>query len=51
MCLNFNCLNETCFLVCWKVSSVVPVSKNPGERSTAKKGHPVSLLSMVSKRF
>ena len=30
------CLKEACFLDCWKVSSVVPVFKNVGERSTAK---------------
>ena len=29
------CLNEPCFLDCWKVSSVVPVFKNVGERATA----------------
>ena len=36
---------------CWKVSSVVPVFKNVGERSTAKNYHPVSLLSVASKVF
>ena len=45
------CLNESCFPDCWKVSSVVPVFKNVGERSTAKNYHPVSLLSVVSKVF
>ena len=30
------CLKETCFPDCWKVSSVVPVFKNVGERPTAK---------------
>ena len=30
-----NCLKESCFPDCWKVSSVVPVFKNVGERSTA----------------
>ena len=34
-----------------KVSSVVPVFKNVGERSTAKNYHPISLLSVVSKVF
>ena len=29
------CLKESCFAGCWKVSSVVPVYKNVGERSTA----------------
>ena len=45
------CLKESCFPDCWKVSSVVPVFKNVGERSTAKNYHPVSLLSVVSKVF
>ena len=31
------CLKESCFLHCWKVSLVVPVFKNVGEMSTAKK--------------
>ena len=43
------CLNESCFPDSWKVSSVVPVFKNAGERSTAKNYCPVSLLSVVSK--
>ena len=41
------CLKESCFLDCWKVSSVVPVFKNVGERSTAKNYCPVSLLWLV----
>ena len=41
------CLKESCFPDCWKVSSVVPVFKNVGERSTAKN----YLLSVVSKVF
>ena len=45
------CLKESCFQDCWKVSSVVPVFKNVGERSTAKNYRPVSLLSVVSKVF
>ena len=45
------CLKEFCFPDCWKVSSVVPVFKNVGERSTAKNYRPVSLLSVVSKVF
>ena len=45
------CLKESCFPDCWKVSSVVPVFKNVGERSTAKNYLPVSLLSVVSKVF
>ena len=43
------CLKESCFPDCWKVSLVVPVFKNVGERSTAKSHRPVSLISMVSK--
>ena len=46
-----NCLKESCFPDCWKVSSVVPVFKNFWERSTAKNYCPVSLLSVVSKVF
>ena len=46
-----NCLKESCFPDCWKVSLVVPVFKNVGERSTAKNYRPVSLLSVVSKVF
>ena len=45
------CLNESCFPGSWKISLVVPVFKNVGERSTAKNYHPVSLLSVVSKVF
>ena len=45
------CLNESCFPDCWKVSLVVPVFKNVGERSSAKNYHPVSLCSVVSKVF
>ena len=44
-------LKESCFPDCWKVSSVVPVFKNVGERSIAKNYRPVSLLSVVSKVF
>ena len=43
------CLKESGKPDCWKVSSVVPVFKNVGERSTAKNYCPVSLLSVVSK--
>ena len=46
-----NCLKESCFPDYWKVSSVVPVFKNVGERSTAINYRPVSLLSVVSKVF
>ena len=45
------CLKESCFPDCWKVSSVVPVFKNVGERSTAKNYRPVSFLSVVGKVF
>ena len=45
------CLKESCFPDCWKVSSVVPVLKNVGERSTAKSYCPARLLSVVSKVF
>ena len=45
------CLKETCFPDCWKVSSVVSVFKNVGERSTSKKYRPVILLSVVRKVF
>ena len=45
------CLKKSCFPDCWKVSSVVPVFKNVGERATAKNYRPVSLLSVVSKVF
>ena len=45
------CLKEFCFPDGWKVSSVVPVFKNVGERSNAKNYCPVSLLSVVSKVF
>ena len=45
------CLKESCFPDCWKVSSVVPVFKNVGERSKAKNYRAVSFLSVVSKVF
>ena len=45
-------LKESYFPDCWKVSSVAPVFKNVGERSTAKNYlPPVSLLYAVSKGF
>ena len=43
------CFKESCFPGCWKVSSVVPVFKNVGERFTTKNYRPVSLLSVVTK--
>ena len=45
------CLKDSCFLDCFKVSLVVPVFKNVGERSKAENYHPVNLLSVVSKVF
>ena len=45
------CLQEFCFPDCWRVSSVVLVFKNVGERSTAKNYCPVSLFSVVRKVF
>ena len=45
------CLKESRFPDCWKVSSVVHVFKNVGERSTAKNYRPVSLLSVASNVF
>ena len=45
------CLKESFFPHCCKVSSVVPVFKNVGERSTTKNCCPVSLLSVMSKVF
>ena len=45
------CLKESCFPDCLKVSSVVPVFKNVGERSAAKNYRHVSLLSVISKAF
>ena len=45
------CLKESCFPECWKISSVIPVFENVGERFTAKNYCPVSLLSVASKVF
>ena len=45
------CLKESCFPDCVKVSSVVPVFKNVGERTTAKNYRPPCLLFVVSKVF
>ena len=45
------CLKESCFPHCWKVSSIVPIFKNIGERPVAKNYRPVSLLSVVSKVY
>ena len=43
------CVKESCLPDCWKVSLVVPIFKNVGEKSAAKNCCPVSLLSAVSK--
>ena len=45
------CMKESCFQDCWKVSTVVPVFKNIGERSTPKNYCPVTFLSAVSRVF
>ena len=45
------CLKEFCFPDCLKVSLVVPVFNNVGERSTAKNCRPVCNFSVVSKVF
>ena len=45
------CPKESCFADSCKISLVVLVFKNIGERSTAKNYCPVSLLSVVSKVF
>ena len=44
-------LKESCFPDCWKISLVVPVFKNVGERPTAKNYCPTSRVSVVSKVF
>ena len=45
------CLKESCFPDCWKISLVVPVFKNFGQRPITKNYRPVSLLPAVSKVF
>ena len=45
------CLKVSCFLDCWNISSVVPVFKILGERSTAINYCHISILSVVSKVF
>ena len=42
-------LRKSCFPDCWKLSTEVPVFNNVGEKSTAKKYHPISPLAVVSK--
>ena len=44
-------LNESFFPGFWKISSMVPVFRKVGERSTAKNYRTVSLLPVVSKVF
>ena len=44
------CLKESCFPDCCKIL-VVPIFKNVGERSTAKKYRPVRVVSVVSTVF
>ena len=45
------CLKESCFPDCWRVSSVVPVFKNVGERSTAKKYHSLVVSDRTARAF
>ena len=45
------CLEGSCFLECWKVSLVVPVFKNVGERSTAKNYRPKVFEKLVNNRI
>ena len=51
--LNFSisAIRSLCFPDCSRVSSVVPVFKNIGERPTVKNYSSVSLLSVISKVF
>ena len=44
-------MKEFCLPHCWKVSSLVPVFKNVGERSTVKNCQPVRLLCVINKIF
>ena len=44
-----NCLKESCFPDCWKVTLVARVFKNVGERSTAKNYHRVSFFLWLVK--
>ena len=45
------CLKKLLFPDCWKVSLVVPIFKNVGERSSAYNYRRLSLLSVVIKAF
>ena len=44
-------LKQSYFPDCWKVSSVVPLFKHAGKKSTAKNYCHISLLSVVIKFF
>ena len=44
-------LKESCFPDCWKVSFIIAVFENIGEKSSAKNYGHVNLLSLVSKVF
>ncbi|XP_047140024.2 probable RNA-directed DNA polymerase from transposon BS [Hydra vulgaris] len=45
------CLSESCFPLCWKAASVIPIFKNSGERSDSSNYRPISLLPVISKVF
>ena len=45
------CLKKKCFPSSWKISSVCPVFKNSGDRSSPSQYRPISLLSVMSKLF
>ena len=45
------CQKKSCFSDCWKVSLVVPVFKNVGERCTTKNYHSDSFICAGSKVF
>ena len=43
------CIQQNCFPSSWKISSVCPVYKNAGDRSSPSQYRPISLLSIMSK--
>ena len=43
------CVKEKCVPSSWKVSSVCPIFKNSGERSSPSQYRPINLLSVISK--